>query len=117
MHTQNKKQKTNLKPYGSKPKKTKHQNTKKNKKHIKQTKKQKPKNLSGIDFKKPKNNKKNHSGKILSAVFNKSNHIKDSSWNTKYQKIKKKYPKTNKNTKQKKKSRYKYQQKNIKRSK
>jgi hypothetical protein len=32
--------------------------------------KNKPINLSGTDFKNPNKNKKNHSGKILSDVFN-----------------------------------------------
>lgn len=46
-----------------------------------------PINLSGTAFKNPNKNKKNHSGNILSEVFNVSTITQDSSWNTKYQLI------------------------------
>jgi len=49
----------------------------------KPNKKQRPKNLSGNDLIKPKKNKKNHSGIILSEVFTTLLTKKDSSWNTK----------------------------------
>ena len=51
----------------------------------------KPISLSGTAFKKPNKNRKNHSGKILSLVFNVSTIIHDSSWKTKYQLINTKY--------------------------
>lgn len=63
----------------------------KNKENSKITINNKPVNLSGTAFKKPNKNKKNHSGKILSDVFNVSTITHDSSWNTKYQLIKIKY--------------------------
>jgi len=81
----------------------------KQKPQTKKTTKIQPINLSGTCFKNPKKNKKNHSGKILSAVFKQSNHKNDSSCKTKYQYTQQKKLKNNKNTKKNKKSR-----KNIK---
>ena len=54
----------------------------KTKHKIKKIRKHKPKNLSGTDLIKPKKNKKNHSGMILSDVLTILHNIKDSSWNT-----------------------------------
>jgi len=51
----------------------------------------KPINLSGTAFKNPNKKRKNHSGNILSDVFNVSTITQDSSWNTKYQFINTKY--------------------------
>jgi len=63
----------------------------KNRESSKMTINNKPVNLSGTAFKKPNKNKKNHSGNILSDVFNVSTMTQDSSWKTKYQLINIKY--------------------------
>jgi len=85
--------------------------------NIKKTNKDKPNNLSGTDLIKPKKNKKNHSGMILSEVLTTLHKIKDSSWNTKNQPKNTKKMKTKNATKIKKQSRIATKVKKIIRSK